>query len=356
MISLFKSLKPHSDKEKTSRYTHSAPPGWTPAPEISHTHGQYEDAPDNEYQDGISFCLKYSLHRPALLPSYITDQIQSQGARAWGLEDPHTSRSSSTQYSPYSNRYRNRFSGKVQNISKDSKSGDPNVVRVTTTEKCKDFCILSDLPIAAGLYDTFGRKGVYFEVMIHEMDAPTSFITLGTACKPYPTFRQPGWNRESSGWHLDDLRKFFEDSDGGRDYTDNGRSLPLPWKYEAKSKSKSLYHSTTSESTQTQFIPDGSIIGCGYVFQTGTIFYTYNGLRLPNAFDGAHLPRGELDVYAAIGFCGRTRFDVNFGGETFKWLDGNTWEWRVEGIAGRLGSGMGESSGMAVDELPPYSR
>ncbi|KIK57085.1 hypothetical protein GYMLUDRAFT_46706 [Collybiopsis luxurians FD-317 M1] len=335
MISLFKHLKSH-----TSRNDDAKPPEWTPAPEISHTDGKYDDAPDEEYQDGISYCLTYPLCPPALVPTHAIDRIRSEGARAWGLDDPFTPLplSSSTQDPHYfSTLYLNRFSGFIRNIPPDSKS--QSVVRVSTNENCKDYCLLSDLPIAAGLYDTFGRRGVYFEVVIHEMDAPTSFVTVGTACKPYPTFRHPGWNRQSTGWHLDDLRKFFEDSDGGRDYTDNGHPLPLPWK-------------SSRTGHKTQFIPNGSTIGCGYIFQSGSIFYTYNGLRLPNAFEGVHLPRGELDVFAAVGVCGKTRFDVNFGGETFRWVDGNTWEWRVEGVARRLETGSGTGRG---DELPAYS-
>lgn len=32
------------------------------------------------------------------------------------------------------------------------------------------------------------------------------------ACKPYPLFRLPGWNRLSAALHLDDRRKFYEAS------------------------------------------------------------------------------------------------------------------------------------------------
>ncbi|KAE9385127.1 hypothetical protein BT96DRAFT_968482 [Gymnopus androsaceus JB14] len=243
MTNLFKSLKSHivsHDTRHEYAKQESRPPEWAAAPEISHTRGQYNEAPDQEFRDGLSFCQQNPLSPP------------------------------------------------VDNIPPDSK--ERNVVHVATDRYCKDYCLLSDLPIGAGLYDTHGREG--------------------TSCLPYPVFRLPGWNRQSSGWHLDDLRKFFEDPDG------------------------------------EQYIPSGSTIGCGYTFKTGSIFYNFNGIRLPNAFDGAHLPRHERDVFAAIGVSGQTNFDVNFGGEPFRWVPGNTWQWRVEGIVERLTFG---------DELPAYS-
>lgn len=125
----------------------------------------------------------------------------------------------------------------------------------------------------------------------------------------------------SAALHLDDCRKFFEDPDGGKDYTD-----------------------------LLQNIRPGDHIGCGYEYNTGTLFYTYNGFRLPNAFSGLYMPRHNYDVFAAIGVEGACDFEVNFGGEHFKWLPGNEWQWRVEGIIGRLSSSEGPD-----EELPSYS-
>ena len=82
-------------------------------------------------------------------------------------------------------------------------------------------------------------------------------VTQGLACKPYPEYRLPGWNRLSVGLHLDDLHKFYEDPNGGRPYT----GFP-------------------SDVT----IKEGDTVGCGYEFDTGSVFFTYNGIRLPNAF------------------------------------------------------------------------
>ncbi len=117
------------------------------------------------------------------------------------------------------------------------------------------------------------------------------------------------------------MRKFFEDPDGGRDYS------PL----------------LTSFSV-------GSVIGCGYDFTSSSVFYTYDGRRLPDAFGGVYLPRTQYDVYAAIGVEGACEFEVNFGSDLFKWKEGNEWAWRVEGHVGRLSG----TSATFKDELPTY--
>ncbi|KAF8966898.1 hypothetical protein BDZ97DRAFT_1805781 [Flammula alnicola] len=269
------------------------PPQWAPAPEESHKYGKWNEAPEEEYEAAEAFCQEYPLHPPRLLPSDVVDKINEIGCKAWGIEVP---------ISP-------RFVGHVQNDSK----GGPGVITVRTAPECKDVCLLSDLPIIAGLYDIQGKVGIYYEIYIAKMDG---IIALGTACRPYPVWRLPGWNRMSAGFHLDDFRKFFEDADGGRDYTD-----------------------------AINRINPGDTVGCGYEFQTGTIFYTYNGMRLPPAFTGIYLPRQAQDVFAAIGVEGYCDFQVNFG-------EGNEWSWRVEGHVGRLSGG----SGNADDELPAYDR
>lgn len=159
-----------------------------------------------------------------------------------------------------------------------------------------------------------------------ELDSMLSCSPTGLACKPYPAFRMPGWNRLSAALHLDDLRKFCEDPDGGRDY---------------------------ALSPTTTRISPHDIIGCGYVFHTGAIFFTYNGRRLPDAFIGTFLPRERYDVFAAIGVCGENEVEVNFGRQLYMWKEANDWAWQVDGHVGSqlAGSGAGED-----EELPAYSR
>ena len=54
-----------------------------------------------------------------------------------------------------------RFLGHIHNGGEKDKSG---VVRVSSDYSCPDSCIFSNLPLLAGLYDTRGRAGVYYEV------------------------------------------------------------------------------------------------------------------------------------------------------------------------------------------------
>lgn len=76
----------------------------------------------------------------------------------------------------------NRFAGTIINPT-DSK-GSSGVVKVTTTPMCGDVCLMSDLPILAGLYGIKGKTGVYYEVLINRMDG---LIAIG---KNYFTHQQ----------------------------------------------------------------------------------------------------------------------------------------------------------------------
>ncbi|PPQ90262.1 hypothetical protein CVT25_013087 [Psilocybe cyanescens] len=279
-----------------------APPEWAPAPGNTHYYGKINEAPGKEYDDAERFCEVVPLNPPRLLPSDAVDKINQFGCVAWGIEIPTSPRFVGIILSPNDSK----------NVSK--------VVTVQTGRECKDVCIFSSMPIMAGLYGIQGKTGVYYEICINRMDG---IIAIGTACKPYPEWRLPGWNRMSAGFHLDDFCKFFEDADGGRDYTNDMKQ-----------------------------IRSGDIVGCGYEFQTGSLFFTYNGVQLPPAFTGIYLPRHAQDVFAAIGVEGHCNFQVNFGAELFRWKEGNEWAWRVEGHVGRL---TGDPSNFD-DELPSYQQ
>ena len=316
----FRQLNVHNSP---SRYpVNDAPPAWTPAPEHPHTYGLFNEATDDEYESAEQFCRNHPIETPKLLTSDVVERIAIDGCRLWALESPSKS---------------SRFIGRVE-IGGEKSSG---LTRVTTEKKCGDVCLMSNLPLLAGLYELQGKSGIYYEVCIRRMNgiiaigmqstqsthvsqaALTNLFFTGTACRPYPNWRFPGWNRGSVGLHLDDMRKFFEDPEGGRDYT------PL-----------------------LQQISPGDTIGCGYDFSASSIFYTYNGLRLPDAFGGVYVPRTQYDVYAAIGVEGACEFEVNFGGDVFRWKEGNEWSWRVEGHVGRL---SGTSSACIDDQLPSYN-
>ena len=52
---------------------------------------------------------------------------------------------------------------------------------------------------------------------------------------------------------------------------------------------------------------------------------------------------------------GQCEFQVNLGGETFRWLKGNEWGWRVEGHVRRFGaSGLPEGRNGEDEMLPAY--
>ncbi|KAF6750886.1 endosome protein [Ephemerocybe angulata] len=257
------------------------PPEWSAAPEISHKWGKWNEAPDEEYQAGEDFCNEYPPLAPRLLPSDLVDKINTLGCKAWGIQWPTTP----------------RFSGHIQEAA-DTKGG-PAVTTVTTTPKCKDTCLLSDMPILAGLYEVQGKTGVYYEVLVQKMEGS-----------------------------LQSARRAA--------HTPNGAC-------QAGTVSAQGCTSTTCATP-------GDTIGCGYEFASGNSFYTYNGVRLPNAFSGLYIPRNQHDVFAAIGVEGECQFQVNFGGEVFRWKEGNEWAWRVEGHVGRLSG----TSGPRDDELPAY--
>ena len=144
----------------------------------------------------------------------------------------------------------------------------------------------------------------------------------GMACRPYPGWRMPGWNRLSTGFHTDDCSTFFEDPDGGRAYVGEFA------------------------------IESGHVVGIGYRFATGEVFWTHNGRNLGPAFTGVFMPCEQHDVYAAIGVTGpgEAEFEVNFGaGWDFEWKEGNNWK-----VQGHVGMSPGGMSGVD-DDLPSYT-
>lgn len=131
------------------------PPEWQPAPERRHTLGLYAEATEDEWESAQRFCAEYPPEPPRLLPSDVVEHIDAAGCRAWQIEQPRTP----------------RFKGRIYNAGGNLKgSGGMDVVRVVTEVPCEDVCLMSDLPILAGLYDIHGKLGVYYEVKVLRMD------------------------------------------------------------------------------------------------------------------------------------------------------------------------------------------
>jgi hypothetical protein len=130
------------------RFTHrpTKPPQWTPAPEPSHEFGLFNEAPERESEAAEAFCNSHPLGPPRLLSSSVVDGINTEGCKVWGLEQPESV----------------RFAGRVDRIGSQ--------VRVRTGSECGGVCLLGDLPLMAGLYDIQGMAGVYYEILIQQMD------------------------------------------------------------------------------------------------------------------------------------------------------------------------------------------
>ena len=152
-------------KAKESSYSDALPPQWTPAVEQSHTYGKYEDAAFDEYKEAERFCARYPVEKPKLLPSVMAERLSQEGCKPWGMRLPSSL----------------RFKGRVES---GSGKGGTGVTRIVTDRNCKDVCIFSDLPIMAGLYDTKGKQGVYYEVVIRKMEG---IIAIGDSCSKEPT-------------------------------------------------------------------------------------------------------------------------------------------------------------------------
>ncbi|KAF8523286.1 endosome protein [Hysterangium stoloniferum] len=264
-------------------------PGWTASAEQPYEWGLKHEATTDEYEAAEQFCKDYPLEPPRLLDSRTIDEIRDKGPSLWQMIPPNSA----------------RFQGRMMY------TGEGTII--ATGSDCKDTCLLSNYPVVGGYYCQTGQKGVYYEITVNFMDSDAT-VAFGSACRPYPMWRLPGWNRLSAGLHLDDMRKFFEDPDGGRDYTGADSYL--------------------------QGLQLGDTFGFGYEFATGNVFFTRNGGRLPNAFIGVYLPpRPDLprhDVFAAVGVSGRTEVHVNFGRRLFMWKPANESCWKLDNHIGIL--------------------
>jgi Ran-binding protein 9/10 len=143
------------------------PPAWKPASERSHTLGLFHEASDDDYERAKAFCTAHRPTPPKLLPSNVIDRIRLQGCAAWGLERPSNA----------------RFIGHIERgyQAKSYRSGG-GIWKVRTEKRCRDTCIMSDLPLMAGLYDIHGRRGVYYEVRVNRMEG---VVAIGTFLVSY---------------------------------------------------------------------------------------------------------------------------------------------------------------------------
>ena len=142
------------------------PPSWTPATQESHALGLVNEASDDELERGIRFCNDNPLHPARFISSAGVERIQKQRCRAWAIEKP------------------SNFPGSV---TRNTSHGTVDAWRIKTKRQCRDTCLLSDLPILGALYETSGKRGVYFEVSVLSMRKESDVIAIGN----YPSTHSP---------------------------------------------------------------------------------------------------------------------------------------------------------------------
>ena len=138
------------------------PPAWNPAPERSHTLGLFNEASADDWKRAEAFCAAHPPTPPKLLASDAIDRIRVLGCAAWNLERPTDA----------------HFIGHIEKGGQIKPSSGGGTWKVRTEKRCRDSCVMSDLPLMAGLYDIPGRRGVYYEVRVNRMDG---VVAIGTS-------------------------------------------------------------------------------------------------------------------------------------------------------------------------------
>ncbi|KAJ7069101.1 hypothetical protein C8F01DRAFT_508546 [Mycena amicta] len=318
------------------------PPGYAPAGGLAHESSSASNAELDDYEAADRFCRQH----PAALPARIyPPEYQHFRADKWGLvADSNTTWSSPGQAQALAALQSSGAQCLGVSLGEPFAQAGNHQLQLVGFEQDRrkanfrnrgDTCFTSNLPIVAGHYSTTNKLGVYFEITVRELLGDAT-LALGMQCLPYPPHRLPGWHRRSAALHLDDRRLYFEDSEGGIDYT------------------------SPVSGEQQHNIPEikaGDTIGCGHQLKqannVGRLFYTFNGKLLPTAFHGIFDQTGvegqEVDIFAAVGVTnGPCEFDVNFGVNEFQWrgpnlsADAGVWDqqlWTVDGIFEQMGDG-----------------
>ncbi|KAI9719405.1 MAG: hypothetical protein M1812_003476 [Candelaria pacifica] len=191
----------------------------------------------------------------------------------------------------------------------------PGTWKVRTKPGSKDCCLITSLPLFSVNNDsplnTEIPKTLYFEMRILSQGPPSSesSISLGYLAAPYPTWRQPGWERGSLGIHGDDGRRYVNDTWGGKDFTAPfkvGQTVGIGMKF-------SIPEQPPEYSEQMGTIAPKLKV---------EVFFTRDGRRdegwdLHEERDviddeGVEGLEGERDVYAAVGVFGEGEVEISF--------------------------------------------
>ena len=131
-------------------------------------------------------------------------------------------------------------------------------------------------------------------------DLPTSTnVAVGLATKPYPSFRMPGLNRYSVGYH----------SNGDKSHN---------WPFTAQPCGSQL--------------KEGDVLGVGYRPRTGTVFFTKNGRKMEDAYVGFN----TYNLFPTVGADGPCSVHVNFGQSGFVFIEANVKKWGLAPSSGTL--------------------
>lgn len=139
--------------------------------------------------------------------------------------------------------------------------------------------IMTNLPVPM-------QEFSYYEVKILQLNDQDR-LAIGFATKPYPRWRLPGWHRHSVAYHSNSGAVFASDPNFGKAYG------PV--------------------------YKQGDVIGVGYLYQSGTVFYTRNGQNLGKASIGFKYP----SIFPIIGSAGPCHVSTNFGFEDFLFSPAN---------------------------------
>ncbi|CAL1695948.1 unnamed protein product [Somion occarium] len=138
----------------------------------------------------------------------------------------------------------------------------------------------------------------YWEVKMFDLPETTN-VAVGLATKPYPSFRLPGFQRYSVGYH----------SNG-----DKSHNYPF---------------------TATPFgssLKEGDVLGVGYRPRTGTVFFTRNGRKTEDAFIGL----SNWNLFPTVGADGPCSVHVNLGQSGFVFIEANVKKWGLAPSVGTL--------------------
>lgn len=139
----------------------------------------------------------------------------------------------------------------------------------------------------------------YWEAKIFEKPSTTE-IAIGLATKPYPTFRFPGFCKHSVAYMSEDGSKCFN-------------------------------HPLHAQSYGPPYVK-GDVVGVGYRPRTGSVFFTRNGVRMPEAFTGLY----SHNLFPTIAVDGAAEVHVNFGQAGFVFIEANVKKWGLAPMVGTL--------------------